>query len=165
MGGKFYVSIHVSFANACVSKGYANGEWFGFGVICATIFCALILTATMPTGNRLGKRNLPPFPVCPLIAPRPTWPDFGAIALRSSVSPPVLTHTAMRCLGPAFSLFSGGGRLRCAPRLRRTSRPPMLTLALFSVPCAPRHRLRRLGSAFFAFFLPRLIFSRSGTIL
>ena len=36
MGGKFYVSIHVSFANSCVSKGYANGEWFGFGDIRAT---------------------------------------------------------------------------------------------------------------------------------
>ena len=32
--------IRVSFANSCVSKSYANGEWFGFGVICATIFCA-----------------------------------------------------------------------------------------------------------------------------
>ena len=38
MGGKFYVSIHVSFANACVSKDYANGERFGFGSLWSTIF-------------------------------------------------------------------------------------------------------------------------------
>ena len=37
-GGKFSVLIRVSFANACVSKDYANGEWFGFDSIEPTIF-------------------------------------------------------------------------------------------------------------------------------
>ena len=40
-GGKFSGSIHVSFANAYVSKGYKNREWRKFDDLGATIFCAL----------------------------------------------------------------------------------------------------------------------------
>jgi len=45
MGGKFYVSIHVSFANACVSKSYANGERFGFDVHVPPFFFAFFRAA------------------------------------------------------------------------------------------------------------------------
>ena len=42
MGGKFYGSIRVSFANACVSNGYKTDNTFGFDVLCATIFFTLL---------------------------------------------------------------------------------------------------------------------------
>jgi len=112
MGGKFYVSIHVSFANACVAKGYKNREWFGFGDECATIFCVLI-PATMPSGQRLGKPVCRRFPLCLSSLANTGWPVFAAIALRSSAAPPVLTH--------AFGVW-----VPPPPRLRRTSRPPFL---------------------------------------
>lgn len=60
MGGKFYVSIHVSFANACVSKGYASGEWFGFGVHVPPFFMPFFRAASRAVDIWSGRRYVKP---------------------------------------------------------------------------------------------------------
>ena len=61
-GSKFYVLIRVSFANACVSNGYKNGERFGFGDVGAPIFCLDSTGASW----RLDLVNLSQNPPCGL---------------------------------------------------------------------------------------------------
>lgn len=92
-GGKFSGSIRVSAENACVSKGYTNGERFGFGVLCATIFCARISATASVKKKPHFKLCLMRVIIFAFIAPSGiNGRTLRAIAFRSSAKPPVLTH-------------------------------------------------------------------------
>ena len=111
--GKFSALIRVSFANACVSKSYANGEWFGFDVHVPPFFCALFPGGgSRQTSKPLGKQCLPPFSVCRLIA-------LQIPGVRSLRRLPCAPRLRLRCSRtPPCGVW-----VPPPPRLRRTSRP------------------------------------------